>query len=158
MYIDRQYYSECKLVSTLNAKYYLTNEYIEPKSTEYEKLVDDCCCRIGACIGIGLMYDYLNLEVIRDYKDSYELKEAIFEYNQLPIDVSVWHKRTGLHSSCIVDSDKKTQTVKVMNFRYETSTGSWMFFEDLKRFLQSGDYSVDEMYRPIGWLLGVKNE
>jgi len=157
-YLNSQKYSECQVVTALNAYYYLTGKiYCEQNSQEYENLVNLCCARNGAAISIEKVHKKLGLKIIgystylstmtetewyklealkklikgRHPKD---LPKRIRRKIRLPIEIKVWHKITGYHSILIVDHCLKSETYRIANFRYETSTKGWMFAEDLYKF------------------------
>lgn len=160
-YLNSQKYSECQLVTALNAYYHLTGKvYCKQDSQEYEDLVDGCCARNGAAIGIEKTHKQLGLRTVgyspflfpsfktqwlrkdalaRRKKGIFPKKHYYTETNrgkiELPIEITVWHKMTGFHSALIVDHCLKTEAYRIANFRHATSTGGWMFTEDLRLYL-----------------------
>ena len=61
-YLNSQKYSECQLVTAINACLFLGEPGVDPESEEYERLVDLTCGRIGACIGIEKAWGHLRLK------------------------------------------------------------------------------------------------
>lgn len=130
-YINRQKYSECSLITALNAYYYLTGRiYCKQDSQEYEDLVDLCCARHGAAISIEKVYKKLGLITLEKHKFLWNFSGKKLP---LPIEVIIWHRLTGNHSILIVDHNSKCHAVQVTNFRYETRRG-WIFIDDLRLY------------------------
>lgn len=126
-YLNCQKYSECQLVTALNAYYYLTGKvYCFQDSEKYEELVDLCGARYGAATSIEKVHRKLGLVI----KKEFQHKFLFCKNKTLPLEMSVWHKRTGYHSVCIVDYEPKTECFRIPNFKYATSIKGWMFAED----------------------------
>lgn len=169
-YINRQLYSECQLVTAINAYYYLTGKTIKQDSERYEGLVDLSKARHGSAIniekvhskfGIGpigysnhimdvQMDKWYEFRTFRQHHVSFtelklpEKKEEI----RLPIEVNIWHKKTGFHSVLIVDYCSKSDALQITNFRYETSVKGWIFAEDLYKY--TNDCNKKWVYRTFG--------
>jgi len=132
-YLNSQKYSECQLVTAINAAIYLCELPITQNSIEYERLVDLVCARNGSAISIELAYSYLRIIPT----------EIIFEWNNMtkyldkkyPIEVSLWHKKFGLHSSLIIDYKIKPRNVRILNFTYETDKNCWMEWSCLRQYV-----------------------
>jgi len=160
-YINHQKYSECQLVTALNAYYCLKGKvYCDQDSPCYEDLVDSCCARVGSAIGIKKVHDKLGLTILERHRflgDFILLGKKL----PLPIEVIVWHRLTGFHSVLIVDRSVKCQAVRVANFRYETRNG-WMFIDDLNLFVNrsfSGDDGINSKGKPWNYrLFGLKEK
>lgn len=161
MYLERQKYSECQLITALNAYYYLTGKvFCKQDSQEYEDLVDLCCARNGAAININKVHNKLGLVILEKHRF---LSDFCLDRKKLPlpIETSVWHRLTGFHSVCIVDYSVKCGAVRIANFRYETRNG-WMFIDDFKLFKNpcfSGDSGINS--RGLKWrfrLFGLKEK
>lgn len=170
-YINKNKYMECMLITALNARYYLTGEYIKQDSKEYEDLVDFCGARYGSIVRPEKMYRKLGLKIIGTFSSLFDFhywtkknpkykkgsNEAMFVGGErrkkipLPMEVTVWHKKTGFHSVCIVDHELKTGCYRIANFRYVTSIQGWLFEEDLYQYL--GELNIK--FRLFG-LRGVK--
>jgi len=178
-YLNSQKYSECQIITALNAYYHLTGKvYCQQDSQEYEDLVDSCCARIGAAIGIEKIHRKLGLRTIGyasflstsmknvwlrmdainrrkagkyPKKKSYMYESIKGKKIDLPIEMMVWHKKTGFHSTLIVDHCLQPDTLRVTNFKHVTSNEGWIFAEDLYQY-------VNKMNK--GWcfrLFGLKN-
>jgi len=150
-YINHQKYSECQLVTALNAYYYLTGkQYCKPFSDEYEELVDLCAARHGSAIFINKIHKKLNLEITEKHKfiEGFFYDDDMNRKNTklpLPINAVIHHRLTGFHSVLIVDHIVKCEAVRVANFRYETRNG-WIFIDDLKLYASpcfSGDDGIN---------------
>ena len=137
-YHNDQKYSECQLVSVLNAYYYLTGKKIEQDSQEYEDLVDICGARYGSAISIQDVREKLGLEIkelmFSPTMDSEGNKKQI----KLPLEASVWHKSVGFHSVVVVDYEPITDSYRIPNFKGATNSQGWIYGEDLRHFLEVG--------------------
>jgi hypothetical protein len=130
-YINKNKYSECQLITALNAYYYLTGkQYCVQDSQTYEDLVDLVSARIGAAIRIEKVWNLLGLEVAWEGSGLYGFGNNL----PLPIEYSVQTKDYGFHSTLIVDHVKKCDCYRITNFKWETSLGGWIFGEDLYKF------------------------
>ena len=147
-YLNKQKYSECQLVTAINACYYLTGKTIEQDSDEYEELVDLVAARNGSAICIEKAYEKLGLKVLGQYRSIYSFEQIKTRKIPLPMEVGIWHKKTGFHSILIVDHCLKTDCYRVANFRYQTSLEGWMFAEDLYQFER--DMNKGWIYRLFG--------
>jgi len=141
-YLNQQKYMECQLVTAINAYYHLTGKSIKIDSEEYEELVDLCKGRFGAAINIYAVYDKLGIEVD---ENKMFLSDFIYEFDKkdlgkkiihrsshpFPIELLVYHKKTGYHSVCVVDYSSKCKAFRICNFRQVTTHGGWVFEEDL---------------------------
>ena len=174
-YLNGQKYSECQLITALNAYYYLTGKiYCKQDSQEYEDLVDSCCARIGAAIGIEKVHrkfglktigysHYLSTDIKNDWftlKEIERRKKGIYPKRfgksesrkgriELPIEITIWHKRIGYHSAIIIDHCLKTKCFRIANFKCGTSLEGWMFVEDLYQFLN--DMNKGWVFRLFGY-------
>ncbi len=120
-YIDTQKYCDCQLVSLINALIFFDKEI--PGKERYEKLVDDTYCRHGGIIGIDIAYKELGLIWEKAKFDIRWIRK------NLPIELSVWHKKVGWHSVLI--ADVKGDRVRVANF-----TGpKWWIWKDFKKYV-----------------------
>lgn len=131
-YIQKNKYSECQLITALNAYYYLTGKYIKQDSKRYETLVDLAGARHGSAICIEKVWDKLGVKVIKESNSILDFicdKKALF-----PIEYSIWHKRYGFHSTLIVDYEPKSDAVRITNFDKVTTFDGWIFREDLYQF------------------------
>ena len=132
-YHNKNKYSECQLITALNACYYLTGRYVSQSSKEYEELVDLCGVRHGSAVNIEKAWKRLNIEVKNVYLSSLSWWE---ENNPpLPLEIMIWHKAHGYHSVLAVDYEPRTDAFRIPNFRWATNLKGWMFFEDLMHFV-----------------------
>lgn len=162
-YINRQKYSECQIITALNAYYYLTGEvYCKQDSQEYDDLIYLCGARSGSAIGVEKnVHKKLGLKIIgySNFLGTYwtdewhrlatlekwkkgehlpkklNLPKKISRKIRLPVEINTWHKRTGFHSVLIVDHCLKTKCFRITNFRHVTTAEGWMFTEDLYQFI-----------------------
>jgi len=153
-YHNKQNYSDCQLISAVNAYYYLTGKVIPLESKRYEKMVDLVCARNGAAISIKKAHKRLGIESIweGDYLPDAQDKDGkmLCKYKiLLPCEVSVWHPKTGFHSVLIVGHNKECRAYQVTNFRWETTTGGWIFEEDFKVFVNASNLKSWK-YRILG--------
>jgi hypothetical protein len=134
-YLNEQKYSECQLVSAINAAYYLRGRVVLNDSGEYEKLVDMVRARHGSAIGIERAHEYLKIVKDKTYPSWFDftadLKRGGFRF---PAEVCVWEKHYGFHSVLVIDHEPKTNAVRVTNFKHQTSLSGWIFEEDFNLF------------------------
>lgn len=77
-YINRQLYSECALITALNAYYFLTGkQYCEMGDKTYEELVDLVMAREGAAIAPKKAWDVLEIKSIDKLDYRLELENLI---------------------------------------------------------------------------------
>jgi len=161
-YLNKQLYSECQLVTAINAYYFFTGKTIKQDSKEYGDLVDLCGARHGSAICIEKVHKKLGLTTIgySEYlSTSFEnqwlslrqinkCKKGIFpkKYKkpkarkgkiELPLELTIWHKKTGFHSVLIVDHCLKTECFQIVNFRHETTVKGWLFIENLYMYMNT---------------------
>jgi len=147
-YHNSQLYSECSLVTALNAQYYLTGRFIKQDSAQYERLVDLCKARAGSAISIEKVYKRLKITIAQHFGSWFEYKLAFKKTKNLfPAEVKVWEKHYGFHSVCLVDREPKTGCFRVTNFRYQTSLMGWIFDEDFMHFTENGLTSINVFRR-----------
>ena len=131
-YLNKQLYSECQLVSALNAYYFLTGKTIKQDSQKYENLVDLVGARHGSATCIEKAYAKLGLITVKKAEHLWDLWDR--KGLLLPIEATIWHKKTGFHSVTIVDQCTKCDCIRITNFQDATSTEGWMFREDFYQF------------------------
>jgi len=148
-YINFQLRSECQLISALNAYYYLTGNRITQDSQEYESLIDLSLARKGTALNIEKVHDKLGIEPIGYSNHFHILINKWYKFNtqeeiefpkeeqefKLPIEMNVFHKKTGFHSVLIVDTCIKTECIRITNFSDATSLNGWFFSEDLYQYI-----------------------
>lgn len=127
------YNQDCQLVTTVNAYYHLTGNIIEQGSQQYNNMAELAGCVYGSCIDITKVWKELGIWENKRLREYYDIQDHLTE--NCFIEASIWYKKYGCHSVAIVDYIEKSECVRVTNFDYLTSTGGWMFFEDLKPFL-----------------------
>ncbi len=105
--LDTQRYSECQLVSVINAAIYLGEPPVDPLSEEYERLVDLVGARHGAAINVRGAVSYLRL-VIHEIEPitMQSIRGKVLSGD--PVSVSIWHRDVGLHSVLLTDPDETT--------------------------------------------------
>jgi len=147
---------DCQLVTAVNAYYYLTGKTVEEK--EYMEFAEECGCTHGACISVEKAWKKLGIKIKKTYR-THDLPDGKFVEKDgfttyklmklpLPIEISVWHRKCGLHSVLIVDQDLNTDCFRITNFPWETNDG-WMFRNELYKFLRPveeflRDYDIPE--------------
>jgi len=132
-------YADCCLVSAINAYYYLTGKIIKQDSARYERLIDLSKCRYGPALSIDKVYKKLGLKISWEGNFLYDFiwrKGKIISKKKipLPLEVTVYHRRYGLHSILIVDHCTKSDSLRITNFDRETTASGWMFREDMYKF------------------------
>lgn len=132
-YLNSQKYSECQLVTAINAAIYLCELPVAQDSIEYERLVDLVRARNGSAINIELAHNYLRIIST----------EITFTWNNIvkyldkkyPVEISIWHRKIGFHSSLIIDYKAKSRNVRMLNFKYETDKKCWMKWSSLRQYV-----------------------
>ena len=134
-YINSQKYSECQLISAINAAIYLNEIPILQNSIEYERLIDLVHARNGAAISIEYAHQYLrikstdigtiDLNTLRNFLD-----------NKNPVEVKVI--KPFYHSVLIIDYKKEgNYLVQVLNYK-QTDNEGWIEWKIFKKFLPKG--------------------
>lgn len=141
VYQNKQKYSECQLVSALNAAYHLGEKYIDPDSEEYERLVDLVLARNGSAITIEYAYRYLRLKY-GDVKPCWESIEFAMEM-KLPVGMGLSTKKYGSHSALIVkkayDNSRGGYKLKVPNLSHYTNKQMWIHWEEFEKMIYKGN-------------------
>ena len=142
-YLDTQRYSECQVVTAINAWICLTHPTAEEVEalleSKYEHLVDLSGARHGAAIWVGKVHNELGIEISDRFERLYGWENAGYP---LPIEISVWHPRYGYHSVCCVEFLRECSAMKVLNFQYETTCdGSWIFQERLAPWVTPTEFA-----------------
>jgi len=99
-YLNTQLYSECQLVTLINAANHLGEKPIVQRSEEYERLVDLTLSRHGAALHPERAMDYLRIEAHNTDPSWKTLLKHIKNGN--PVEYSVWHASCGFHSVLVV--------------------------------------------------------
>jgi hypothetical protein len=149
-YINSQKYSECQLVSAINAAIYLNEIPVIQNSIEYERLVDLICARIGAAISIELAHQYLrikstdldtiDLNILRNFLD-----------NKNPIEVKI--AKPFYHSALIIDYKKEgNYLIQVLNYTQTDSEG-WIEWKLFNKFLPKETLFIARAFELDPWYL-----
>lgn len=132
-YINSQKYSECQLVSAINAAIFLNELPVLQDSIEYERLVDLVHARNGGAVSIKYAHQYLRLI-------SYDLETITFKLvkkyllDKKPIEVKI--HMPSYHSVLIIDHCKKDGNyVRVLNFSKKTENEWWIKWSIFKKYL-----------------------
>lgn len=133
-YVNKNLYSECQMITALNAyHFFMKKPYCKQGDKTYEELVDLCGARHGSAIDIEKVHRKLGIKKM--YKFSSEVRLDLWPQIRLPLEMKVWHKKTGFHSTLIVDYSVKCMAIRVANFPQVTSHEGWMFIEDVYQYL-----------------------
>lgn len=148
-YRHTQLYSECQLISALNALYYLKG-LAGPSmgSNEYEALVDLIKARSGASLCVNLAHEKFGLSIISKF-DREGLLEIIHD-PPLPLEVSIWTQQYGHHSILIVDKNPGCLRVTNLNKILKENMG-WINIATFIKFIPNFPNC-----QPTAKLLGVK--
>lgn len=130
-YLNKQKYSECQLVTAINAAICLGEPPVKQDSLEYERLVDFVAARHGSAIDIEKAYEYLKITSEMVPSTLEEIKKSIDEGR--PIEITIFHDKTGAHSVLVVDYRK--DRLKVLNFHYVTTRHMWVDWEILDQYI-----------------------
>ncbi|MGD2072523.1 MAG: hypothetical protein PVG65_03445 [Candidatus Thorarchaeota archaeon] len=135
VYQNDQKYTECQLISALNAAYCLGEQLVHPDSEEYERLIDLTGARYGNCTSVYKAYEYLRLNYINT-KPEFESIEFATKMG-LPIGVGVrMPDNKSLHSTVVIDMKYNYKVgdyqVRVPNLKRFTDRGMWIKYEEYK--------------------------
>jgi len=131
-YLNTQKYSECQLVTAINAATFLGQGGVDNNSIEYERLVDMVFARSGAAINIELAHRYLGID-----KQVIERKDFTFDnvankiYEGHPVEARVFSPKSGHHSVLVINfgEDFHPKTKKITN---KTKKYRWVQVLNLK--------------------------
>lgn len=157
-YLNSQKYSECQVVTAINAAVFLGFSPVDPNSSEYERLVDLAFARNGAAIRVDKVHEYL--KICHDpIEPTWEnIAKAINQGH--PVEVSVWHTETGFHSVLVVDTECKAtrKYLKVLNFKCITTADGWVSWKRFRAHIKSMNnphncrlFYVNPIYRVSRW-------
>lgn len=132
-YINNQKYSDCQIVTAVNAYYYLTGKQIKYNSPTYRRFVELTGAKYGSAIQIERIYDDLKL-CYTEYDDFLNFYRLV-EDRKFPIEITVDHKRHGRHSVLVIDYEPKCNAYQITNFSFATTKNGWIFWEDLNQFV-----------------------
>ena len=132
-YIDSQKYSECQLITAINATIYLNELPIIQGSIEYERLVDLVCAKSGPAINIDLAHKYLRIVPTEMVFSWINITHHLDKYQ--PVEITVYHKKFGLHSMLIIDYKTKPRRIKALNFGRETDRKCYLKWSRLRQLI-----------------------
>jgi len=143
-FLNSQKYSECQLITAINAAIFLGEPSIKLNTVEHERLVDLVSARWGAAISIEKAHQYLRI-----YKTKMNISwDNIVKYNTSsiskrgnPFEATVFHEKTGRHSVLIVDYDqvKSTKYIQVVNFSQITDKNCWVRWSKFTKHLREAN-------------------
>jgi len=157
-YLNSQMYSECQLVTAINAAVYLGQPPVRLGSAEYERLVDLVGARHGSAIRINRAHRYLRLKYVDLKPEFYSIRFSLDR--GMPVEIGVHSDHHGFHSALVVDVEVRGAECvrfKVPNLRRHTDRKMWMTAKELNRILRTESnigptygyfraFYVDEMY------------
>ena len=128
-------YSDCQVVTAVNAYYYLTGKQYCKNDDEYDIICRDLSCHNGAAIGIDGLHKKMGLKTLGKFQYSWDFNGTWVSPGKvakipLPMEINVWHIDTGYHSILVVDHDTKCNAYRVTGFRWETNHYGWIFAEE----------------------------
>lgn len=121
-------YSDCQVVTAVNAYYLLTGEIIKQYSPEYRGL-----CRLaravnGAALCMNKVWKRLGIE---PFREDVSLRTRL----DYPMEVNVWYKRCGFHSVLVIDFVRSCDAYRVAGLHWVTTERGWIFGEDLGQLM-----------------------
>jgi hypothetical protein len=131
-YQNDQKYSECVMVSAINAAVHLGLPPVELESVEYERLVNLAGARHGSVIHPKLVYRYLGIDRVPIEPD-WGIVTSKLRMGS-PVEFLVWHLRCGRHS--VLATAYKGRSLKVWNLRKLTKRG-WIEWPKFKRLVNA---------------------
>lgn len=135
-YINNQRYSECQLVTAINAAICLGEHPIHPHSIEYERLVDLSMGRHGSVIRRHPIYNYLRINKKKIRPTWKNIKKHLEKHpNREPIEFYVYHDKVGFHSVLAIEckESRKYKYIRIANFRHVTKDG-WIKWDEFKKY------------------------
>jgi len=146
-YINTQKYSECQLVSAINAASHLGKSLIFPDSNEYQRLVDFLDgARDGGITNISVAYKYLGIGYTRIPFTLRAIKKSLDKGKPVEIEMSS-EKTDWIHTALVVDY--RGSKIKIPNGAY-TSENGWVDWKKMyPRVRQAFKLSKDG-----GWNMG----
>ncbi len=139
IYLTGQKYSECQLVTVINAAVHLGEPLVNPDSAEYDRLVDYVGARYGSAISIDKAVKYLRLTYKRVPSSLKNIRRAL-EFN-LPVAVNMLHDRAGHHSVCAIGmrgEGAKTE-IRLPNI-FKEGWDQWLSWKELHRCLTESEH------------------
>lgn len=102
--LETQKYAECQLVAVINAAAYLGQPLVDPKSEEYERLVDYVGARHGSAISPRLAAAYLRL-IPHDIEPLTLDNVRSHVMSGRPVHVGIQHPIVGHHAVLLTNGD-----------------------------------------------------
>jgi hypothetical protein len=135
-YLERQKYAECQLVSAINAAIHLGEPRVDPRSEEYERLVDLVGARHGSAIQIERAHRYLRLVREPLVPLSWDRVQGALLMGY-PVEVTALHKTRGFHSG--LSTAFKARGRKLLLRNWASHGGSeWVSWDALRGCLKAG--------------------
>lgn len=130
-YLNSQKYSECQVVSAINASIYFGKETAAIVETgTYEKLVDLAKARYGSALEMGEVLKSLGLTRNGITRDKRNILLALAENK--PVGVTIWSPEYGFHNVLIVNYEKEIDCVTALNLSKHTNADcliNWAKFQ-----------------------------
>ncbi len=133
-FINKQLYSECQLITIINAHIFYGGDYIKPGYFEYERLVDFTCARHGGAICIDNALKYFSLKVIPLKRISIDIIKTFLDVN-IPIALCIYDKQVGNHSVLCVGY--YSNSLQIMNYQ-GTNDEDLIEWDVIKKKLNKG--------------------
>ena len=134
-FLNSQKYSECQIVSAINAaRYFGKAKDVTPSSPIYGHLVDLGRARHGAAIHSCMpeVIKCLGLDRHSIKQSKQNMKKALLALH--PVSFTVWSIHYGFHDVLIVDYESCTDHIKVLNLSKYTNPDcriSWAEFRKM---------------------------
>lgn len=157
IYLNKQKYMECQLVSAINASIFLGLGSVQQYSNEYERLVDLVGARYGSAIEVKKAHEYLGLgcRPLERKEISFQRVKQLLEDGH-PIELGIHHKKIGNHSVLLVSSTwGNKKYVKVCNFSEETDENGWIGWTRFYRYFRK---IPNGLLRPAGYFYNLRRD
>ena len=125
IYQNTQLYSECQLIALWNAARFHDVPVPEIGSEQYNKICEDSCCIIGACIDIRPELKRLKLKSVPGENKLNWIKKNI------PVALPVIHKRRGFHAVLVVKANRN----KLCLANYADGRLCWPLWNNIKKMI-----------------------
>ena len=130
--LETQKYQECQLVAVINAAAYLGQPLVDPKSEEYERLVDLVGARHGSAIAIRHAVWYLRMILHEITPVTLETVETRVMSGH-PVSVTIWAGGVGFHAILLTDGTAKG--VKAWNLGIKGNKRGFLTWGRLKELM-----------------------
>lgn len=120
-----QRYCACELIAAINARIFLGGRDIAEEY--FERLVDETCGRVGACIGVEKAYPELGL--------SFKCGPTSLRWikRNLPVEIGIFDPKYGFHAVLIVAV--RGRQVKLVN-----GWQGWVSWKIIRRLLPKWEH------------------